>query len=44
MKILRLAVLGLLLCAGARKARSLEVNGPIAITHVTVIDTTGGPA
>ena len=44
MKILRVAVLGLLLCAGARTARSLEANGPIAITNVTVIDTTGGPA
>ena len=44
MKILRAAVLGLLLCAGAPGARSLEANGPIAITNVTVIDTTGGPA
>jgi len=44
MKILRVAVLGLLLGAGARQARSLEARGSIAITNVTVIDTAGGPA
>ena len=44
MKILRVAILALLLCAGARSARSLEASGPIAITNVTVVDTTGGPA
>ena len=44
MKILRTAVLGLLWCAGAHGARSLEASGPIAITNVTVIDTAGGPA
>ena len=44
MKVLRVAVLGLLLCAGAHGARSLEAGGPIAITSVTVIDTTGSPS
>jgi imidazolonepropionase-like amidohydrolase len=45
MRSLRIVSLGLLLCAGARAARSLEPQAAaIAITHVTVIDTTGGPA
>jgi imidazolonepropionase-like amidohydrolase len=44
-KTLRLALAALLLCAIAQPARSLEGAGvPIAITNVTVIDTTGGPA
>jgi adenine deaminase len=45
MKTRRLAALGLLLCAAAHRAPSLEAaEAPLAITNVTVIDTTGGPA
>jgi imidazolonepropionase-like amidohydrolase len=41
---LRFAVFALLSCAAAQRAAAVEPAGPpIAITNVTVIDTTGGP-
>jgi hypothetical protein len=44
MKTLRLAFLGLLLCAAANAQVFQGTNAPIVVTGVTVIDTTGGPA
>jgi imidazolonepropionase-like amidohydrolase len=45
MKKLPFALSALLLCAVPERAQSLDgARGPIAITNVTVIDTTGGPA
>ena len=45
MKTLRLVLLASLVCAVGKPARALEdARVPIVIAHVTVIDTTGGPA
>lgn len=45
MRMLRIAALGLLFCASAGRASPVGAPGPpIAITNVTVVDTTGGPA
>jgi imidazolonepropionase-like amidohydrolase len=45
MKTVRLVAIGLLLSAVSHRAQSLETSGAaVAITNVTIIDTTGGPA